>query len=284
MNMNAASAVAEGNCFYSEVRVGGQMIALDLGDNISLSMNYVRKLFADSGKLAILIVLNIIPIVDLVILGYMAKIFRETPSSESPPKLENYGNLWVDGLKIAVALVLYMLLPLILIIVGAVSLFGGVFSRSFGMPLRLVGGGLGAIVLAAGVILAFVIAVITAMGIVHMVKAGSFGKAFAFGEIFSVIRKVGWGQYILWLIVIFVFGAVVASLGSIPIVGWIISMIVSPIFGVFSSRSAALLYVEAVTPGVSTREISGKKFCIACGAEILKEATYCPVCGKAQPQ
>jgi len=39
--------------------------------------------------------------------------------------------------------------------------------------------------------LAFVMLIVFGAGIAHMIKTAKFGKAFAFGEILSVIRRVG---------------------------------------------------------------------------------------------
>jgi len=123
-----------------------------------------------------------------------------------------------------------------------------------------------------------------AMAIVHSVKTGSFGKAFAVGEIVKIIGKIGWGQYVIWLIVMFIFAIIVGAIGAVPVIGWLISIIVSPIFGVFASRSAALMYTDAVAPGTTSAAVATteKKFCMSCGAQIPAGATFCPVCGKSQ--
>ncbi|MEM3004117.1 MAG: DUF4013 domain-containing protein [Candidatus Bathyarchaeia archaeon] len=258
---------------------------MDLGQNINSSIDYARKLFVDLGRLAVLIILNIIPIVNLIVAGYYVRTIRETPSSDSPPRLERYGDLWIDGLKIVIAIIVYMIVPLILIVVGAFSLFAGFIWGVYGPGITILPAGLGLTLLVAGIVLAFAVAIIMAMAVVHMVKTGSFGKAFAVGEISGIIGKIGWGKYILWLIVIFVFAVIVGALGQIPAVGWIISLVVSPLFGVFAARSAALMYTDAISPSaVSAKPVEPqeKKFCMACGAQIPTEATYCPLCGKPQ--
>ncbi|MEM4251418.1 MAG: DUF4013 domain-containing protein [Candidatus Bathyarchaeia archaeon] len=55
----------------------------------------------------------------------------------------------------------------------------------------------GILLLVAGIIIAFAVAIIMAVAIVHMIKSGSFGKAFKVGEIIGIIGKLGWGKYIL---------------------------------------------------------------------------------------
>jgi hypothetical protein len=240
---------------------------LDLGQNINSSIDYARRLFDDFGRLAILIILHIIPIVNLIIYGFMARIIKETPESNTPPKLEKYGKLWIDGLKISVVAIIYMIIPAVLIAAGAVTLFAPYMAGPYSPVVWSVPLGFGVVLMAVGIILAFVVAIIMAMAIVHSVKTGSFGKAFAVGEMVKIIGKI-----------------IVGAIGAVPVIGWLISIIVSPIFGVFVSRSAALMYTDAVAPGTTSAAVATteKKFCMSCGAQIPAGATFCPVCGKSQ--
>jgi hypothetical protein len=261
------------------------------------SFEYAKKLFSDLGRLAILVVLDIIPIVNLIVLGYMTRVAKETPMSLEPPPLRDYGDMFIQGLKVAIAVFLYMLVPVIIIVLGVGAFIFGAFGMGTIFPAF---GAIGVGLLVVGIILAFAIAIVMAMAIVHMVKNNSFGKAFAVGEILGIIGKIGWGKYILWLIIMFVIAIVVGAIGSIPAIGWIISLIIGPIFGVFIWRSAALIYSEAVPPvGVPpappappgyvpppppppTVGVPTVKFCVHCGAQIAAEAVFCPKCGGRQ--
>jgi len=230
------------------------------------AFDYAKRMFADLGRLVILIVLDIIPIVNFIVAGYGAKVVRETPSSKEPPALKGYGGMWIDGLKIVVATIIWMIVPIILIALG----FGlaAVSPAIFGVWLIVLG--------AIGVVVAFIIAIIMAMGIVHMIKLNRFSKAFAVREILDIIRRIGWGKYILWLIVIFVIALIIAGIGSIPLVGWLISLIIAPLFTVFSARS--LIYSEGAP--APTPPPSGAKFCGNCGESLASDAAFCPKCGQ----
>ena len=70
-----------------------------VGENLSNSFEYPKKMFSEAGRLVILIVLNIIPIVDWIVLGYQARVLKESPGTGVPPKLEKYGELFVEGAK-----------------------------------------------------------------------------------------------------------------------------------------------------------------------------------------
>jgi hypothetical protein len=199
-------------------------------------------LFADLGRLLILVILDIIPIVNFVVLGYLGNVMKEPRDPKQLPPLENYFELWIQGLKIFVASIVFMIIPLILAIPFIFLVALAWISIPF---LATVGWFLAIVLVIGGVLLAFFLAIILVMAIVNMLKKDSFGKAFAFGEIFGIIGKVGWGTYILWLLIIFVCSIIVAGIGAIPVIGWILSLLIAPIFGVFVARSASLVYSEA---------------------------------------
>jgi len=217
---------------------------LKLDVNLTESIDYTKMLFADLGRLLILVILDIIPIVNFVVLGYLGNVIKEPLDSKQLPPLDNYFELWIQGLKIFVASIIFMIIPLVLTIP---FIFLLVLSWISIPILPIVSGILAILLLIVGVLLAFFLAIILAMAIVNMIKKDSFSKAFAFGEILDIIGKIGWGSYILWLVIIFVCSIIVAGIGGIPIIGWILSLLIAPIFGVFVARSASLVYSEVAT-------------------------------------
>lgn len=220
---------------------------MDIGKNLGDAYQYAVKLFSDAGRLLVLVVLSIIPIVNFITLGYLARVIRETPSRGDPPKLEDYGDMWVEGLKIVVALIIYAIIPAVLIGLAAGPLIVAGLFGYFGwgaFPFFAVGAVM-IILIIVGVILAFFIAIIATMGITHMVKKKSFGKAFAFGEITGIIGRVGWGSFILWVIIIYVISWIYGLVVAIPVIGWLIGLVLLPVFGAFVARSAGLVYAEA---------------------------------------
>jgi len=227
---------------------------LDLAENLSNSFEYARKLFTDIGRLIILIVLDLIPLVNWIVVGYAARVLKESPASDAPPKLEEYGQLFVDGAKIFFASLVYMLIPLILIAAGVGSFVAAMLAaggpdfvlRGFTPGAMFLFGGTGLVLVLVGVVVAFFMLIILAAGVAHMIKSGKFGKAFAFGEILGVLGKIGWGRYLVWVILVAIIAAIVgAVVGAIPYVGWLISAIIGPALIVFFFRSLGILYSEA---------------------------------------
>jgi RNA polymerase subunit RPABC4/transcription elongation factor Spt4 len=265
---------------------------LNLSENLSNSFEYVKKMFSDLGRLVILIVLDIIPIVNWIVIGFSARVLRESPSSNVPPKLEKYGDMFVDGAKVFFASLIYMIIPLILIFAGVasfVTMFGLGGAGFFGAnPGAAVFGGVGLALVLIGVVVAFVLLLLLAIGIAHMIKTGKFGKAFAFGEIFGIIGRIGWLRYIGWAILVFVIAVIVGAVaGAIPIVGWIISLIVSPVLTVFIFRSLGLLYNEGAPPELRSQAMppstGGGIVCASCGTALQQNEKFCPNCGAPAP-
>jgi Protein of unknown function (DUF4013)/Double zinc ribbon len=261
---------------------------MNISENLSNSFEFAKKLSTDVGRLVILIVLDFIPVANWIVIGYAARVLREAPGSQAPPKLENYGSLLVDGAKIFFASFIYMLIPIILIAAGAVSIFGGFSSLEGGSTgSDIVLGGTGVALFLIGIILAFFFLIILGVAIAHMTKTGKFGKAFAFGELLSIIRGIGWGKYLGWVIVTSIIALIVGGLaGRIPFVGWLISAIVAPFLNVFIFRSLGDLYNDGAPPelrSVSTGSEPGAIVCSACGTHMQSHHKFCPTCGALAP-
>ncbi len=226
---------------------------LKLSENLNNSFEYSKKLFGDIGTLIILIVLHIVPVVNWMVVGYAAKVLKESPGTDSPPKLERYGDLFIEGAKVTIASLIYLLVPAILIGAGVGSFIaagitsgGPDFMANLRMGELFLFGGMGLVLVIAGVFVAFVMLIVLGAGIANMVKTGSFEKAFALGETLGIIRTIGWGKYLAWIVLAAVIAVIVGAVtGAIPFVGWILHAIISPVVMVFFSRSLGLLCAEA---------------------------------------
>ncbi|MCW4021607.1 MAG: DUF4013 domain-containing protein [Candidatus Bathyarchaeota archaeon] len=185
--------------------------------------------------------MDVIPIVNFVVVGYLVKVIKQPKDSNQLPPLTDFVDLWIQGLKVVITAVIFMIIP-ILLFIPAGSLF---FLSGFGFPIISgVSTFLAIILLLVGVVLAFFLTIILSMGLINMIKHDDFGKAFAFSEIMDIIRKIGWINYILWVVAVFICGVIVTAIGRIPVIGWFLSTAIAPIFGVFIARSAVLTYME----------------------------------------
>jgi ribosomal protein L40E len=146
-------------------------------------------------------------------------------------------------------------------------------------------------------------------GIVNMFKKGSFWKAFAIGEIFSVMGKIGYLRYFGLIVVTLLLGGVIAILSRIPVLGWLIGGFLGMLLIVAVFRSIGLLYddamgtsavpaamatppaapdtlapaVVAAAPAAVTEAKAAKAkqvYCVACGTANPLDGKFCRNCGK----
>lgn len=190
---------------------------------ISDSAHYSLQFSTDIGKLLVLAVVAIIPLVNFLALGYLARVMRATPESGHLPPLDRWGELFLDGLVLVVISLCYLAAG---IIVTTALLY------IFSFPLALLGW--------AVIFLGFIL---LPMALVHSVKTGNPSKGFAVREIVAKVSKFGWLDYIIWVVAMFVLPSVLMFvLILVPIIGWFIALLVSPAIGVFMARAAALVY------------------------------------------
>lgn len=307
---------------------------MKLSDSLSYAFDYTKGLFSKGWDLIILTILSIIPIVNLITIGYFGRVIKDNGASKQPPKVEGYWNMFVGGLKACVAAFIWSLpiiiLAIIVIIVVALPLMGiaalqnmgnidwsqfnqtwqsgnwthlgGMMRDGFWAPRAAV---LLAMIPAVLLIIALAIIIwfFAMTGIVHMFKSGSFGKAFAVGEIYNIIRKIGLLKYLGLIAVAIILGAIIGIFEAIPVIGWLISAFLSLLLMIFLSRTIGLLYDDALgtTAGASesiataphatvlpvqeavaekATEATEKVFCVHCGVSNKIASKFCYKCGK----
>lgn len=191
-----------------------------------------------------------------LILGYTMEIYRGTKPS---PELEHWWELFVDGVKLFVASLIYAI-PVLVIIILAIGAAiwpflpfysGSPIDPSFSAPeaiyAAIVTFAIGIIV---AVIVGIIITLISTIGIVRMARTERFREAFNFGEIIEHIRRIGWWPYIVALIVLWVVSilivVVLELLMLVPYIGIIFWICFMPPFLLFEARYISIVYDEGV--------------------------------------
>ncbi len=217
-----------------------------LSENLNKSWAFFVRLFDDISKTIILIIFQIIPVVNFIVLGYGYEIIRQGDTIEEPPPLDNLGDLFFKGLKVFIVALIYFIIPVIVVIlILGTTIFNIVFYQyvRWGVPLFWVPGVL-LTAYAAVFLIGLAVSIIAIMGIIHFIKTGDMGKAFAFNEIMDLIKKVGWDTYLPWVLLMYIACYVIFSLQN-----WVIQAILSALFTVFFARSAHYIYpAEVATP------------------------------------
>lgn len=228
---------------------------MDYGNMVGESFDYAKEAVVGKWNKWLMLVIATI-LLGLPLMGYAMKVLRgEKPA----PEVADWGTLFIDGIKYLIVTLIYAI-PVIIIaflVIGA----GAVAVMSSAGPDIMAGdtpamtstmmAGFGAI--AAGLIIVIILAVIISLfemiGIVRFARTGSIGEAFNFSQILATIGKLGWGSYILALIILgitaIIFGFIVSILMMIPIIGVILYICLIAPWTLFFTRYICILYDSA---------------------------------------
>jgi len=212
---------------------------MGIGDNLGESFAYAKEaLFGKWIRWILLTIISAIPIVNFIMNGYMIRVMRGVKPA---PELEDYVQLFIDGLLYTIIGFIWMIPAFI---VGMLLIGGSVFALA-SVPgtanaAGLAGIGMGFFIT---VIIAIICGLFAAIGIVRFARTEKAGEAFAFGEIRDTIGKIGWASYIIALIVL---GIVIFTLTfillAIPFIGWILLFAAAPFLNILSARFISNLY------------------------------------------
>ena len=223
---------------------------MDYGNMISDAFEYTREALVGRWmRWVLLTIVSIIPIVNFIIFGYMMEIYRGTKPA---PELENWGTLFVDGLKLFIVMLIYMI-PVIVIIAifGGIGFLGMIASGDASGNSAVAAGAIASLMggIFLALIVGLIISIIAVIGAVRFTRTGSFGEAFNFSAILETIGRIGWVDYIIALVILFIVAAVVqfvvGLLSVIPVLGWIIGFFIASALVIFEGRYVTLIYDSA---------------------------------------
>ncbi|NIQ39346.1 MAG: DUF4013 domain-containing protein [Proteobacteria bacterium] len=165
------------------------------------------------GKILIGGLLNILPIVNFIPIGYAYRIFRNSLEGEEIRLSEwnDWGNLFVQGLVVFLIAFLYNIASIILFVIHPVLGFLAVIAVALLFPTALA----------------------------RYAKSGNFSAAFQLREIWAGIQQTRSDYFVAWLVMIGIC-IVLLMIGSIPVLGWLISAII----GFYTYLVFAVLFGE----------------------------------------
>lgn len=201
------------------------------------------------GQVAILFGIGFI--LSFFLSGYIVRIYRGTKPA---PDFTGWIELFIDGVKLAIVWLLWFLPVLILLGAGVViALVTYVSSRSSSPNIMLLL--LVLLLLVVGFVLSIVVILLGTIGAVRFARKGSICEGIRYSEILTTIRAMGWLSYILaliaFIVVTVIFVVFTMILAFIPYIGWVIVLVVTPFFTIFSARYFALVYEQGEPAPVS---------------------------------
>lgn len=181
-----------------------------------------------------------------LIMGYNYRVMK---GGTQPPDSDNLFGMFIDGIKLFIINLIYMIIPMIiglilLIMSGGFEILSMVGTEPANMNAEthsLIGQlGISFLIF---IIVSLIFGLIEIIGMVRFARTGRMGAAFEIGEIIAKIGSIGWGTYIIALIILIIVLVVIdLILGLIPILGLILTIILLPYLSIVSSRYYSLLY------------------------------------------
>lgn len=225
---------------------------MDIGTMLGDAFEYTKD--ALWGNWVRWLILLVGTIIFPIVLGYTLLVYRGEPS---PPDPQDWVAVFVDGIKLFIVQVVYAI-PVILlsmainlaifipasVVVGPEGTGGGPSGTAIGLALLL---GL------VQIVLSIAISLISIIASIRFARTDDFGEAFNISAILAHIGRIGWGSYIVALIVLylalFVFFIAMAILGVLTFgLGFLLFFALAPAFSIFVARYVTRIYDSAPAP------------------------------------
>ncbi len=220
-------------------------------------LDNIKKPFSDVKTLLIGTILLIIPIVNLLVSGYVLKVAEDTIKGKN--KLREFAisdivEYIVKFVFSAIIGIVYMIVPLVIIGIGV----GGAFVSMLSDPLALADPmaatelimnslAAGGIFIAIGAILMLIAAILLPMAIMKWLKAGSLGAAF---NIADVAKNALTANYLITLVVAIVYSIVVsivaALIAGLLAITVVLPLIVMAFAGFITNVAVMSMYAQTV--------------------------------------
>lgn len=224
---------------------------MDVGEISSNAFKYPFSDFKKVLMLGILSILSFLVIPAFLYLGYLFRILKASVAGvDELPKFGEWGEMFLDGFKVFVVLLVYTLIPTALIILGMwVSLLPLIAAQNAGsIALPTISFGVISGLVIIGGILEIIISFLVIIALANMAYYGEIGAAFRFKGIIDKMGEIGWVDYLIWYVVMLMLWVVFLYISSFLVFPFIIGiilvpLIISPYFMMFFARSTALIYV-----------------------------------------
>jgi hypothetical protein len=224
---------------------------MDIGEIISDSIKYPTSDWKKILILGFMFLISFLIVPIFLVMGYGFRALKASiAGSDELPEYDEWGEMFVDGLKVFVVEFVYFLIPALIIIIGSwaafAAMFAGASTGTVTDPTAFIGIISGTVLI--GGIIAIILGLVATIALANMAYNDSeLGAAFRFGEIMNIISQIGWVDYIIWYVVIIIISMIIGIISGIvqiiPIIGTLVAiLVIVPYAQLFFYRALALLY------------------------------------------
>jgi hypothetical protein len=197
--------------------------------------------------------------------GYIMRIYR---GADPAPEVDQWGTLFIDGLKLMIVGIIYAIPLMILWVFIYGSMLAVVIQGNYS-ALRNWSPNFGLLLVLYAV--EIIMGVIMPIAAIRFARRGRFSEAFNFSAILETISKIGWINYIIALIIvtlviaipvcIIIMGLILVGGISLFVLGGsnlaflgfigaaiLIILVIAPLFAVFQARYLTRVYDSAAPP------------------------------------
>ncbi|HOK72223.1 MAG TPA: DUF4013 domain-containing protein [Methanothermobacter sp.] len=204
---------------------------MNVGEIVGEALDYPGSNLKKVLTLGILIIISFLIIPIFLVYGYILRVIKATVAGfDELPDFDEWGDMLIDGLKVFVVAIVYMIIPVIILIAS--------YFLAMSNPIvALIG-------IVIGGILAIIFGLLLAIAIAHMAFNDSLGAAFSIGEILNVISEISWLKYIIWII-----GVTIINTGAYSVTMGVLNIILLPIAGLFGIAAITQMTPEIASAG-----------------------------------
>ena len=203
--------------------------------------------------------------------GYVMRVYR---GAKPAPEVDQWGTLFVDGLKLLLVGLVYALPIILMWVVFMVSIILSGVSGS--EEVALAAAGINLLLMMVMYVFEIIIAILMPIASIRFARTSSFGEAFNFSAILGTIGRIGWLNYIVAIILVglvvgipmmvLIFGFIIVAIiiGAVSVallkeagllvffaliaLFILLVIIVAPLFGIFQARCMTIIYDSAAPP------------------------------------
>jgi hypothetical protein len=234
---------------------------LTMISSIGVAMVFIGSLLGIKNVLVTIIIFILAYVlIGFFVSGYNFRIIKTSINgAQKIPEFKSWVEMFIDGIKVSLVFIFYSLPAILIVIFAGIS----VYPILHGLTTDPSSANIYTILTVISAVILFLIALLyiiiilplNYMAVAYMADNDSkFSFAFRFREILDKIGSIGWGNLIIWYLVIGTIYMLITIMGSVltgvfsiltPFFGIIVtSLFITPYLNMYLNRSIAMIYIS----------------------------------------